>query len=75
MKAKCHKLFNDSERSYQQGKRDGIGTVVGWVEKEFGYFANEGIAKIIIDDGGYYGREGSIKKWQSQKKEWGIDGD
>jgi len=44
--------------------------VVKWVEKQFGYFTDEGLAKIIIDDGGYYGQPGSIKKWQEKLKEW-----
>jgi len=53
----------------EQGRKE----VVGWIEKEFGYFIDEGLAKIIVDDGGYYGEEGSIKKYQAQKKKWRVN--
>ena len=52
----------------QKGRRE----VVKWIEKEYGYFIDDGLAKIIIDDNGYYGRPDSIAKYQSQKKKWGI---
>jgi len=57
---------------YEIGKSAGIREAVEWIEKEFGYFTDEGLAKIIVDDGGYYGEEGSIKKYQAQKRKWGI---
>jgi len=41
-----------------------IEQVFEFLENEFGYFdePNE-LAKIIIDDGGYYGSEGRMKKY------------
>ena len=50
----------------------GTKKVVEWIEKEFGYFTDDGLAKIIVDDGGYYGRPNSIAKWQQIKKSWNL---
>ena len=55
---------------YQQIFKLGIQEAVEWIEKEFGYFTDGGLEKIIIDDGGYYGKEGSIKKYQAKLEEW-----
>ena len=41
--------------------------IMEWIEKEFGYFTDKGLEKIVIDDYGYYGREGSMAKWQELK--------
>jgi len=61
-------LLMQAEIALKAGRRE----VVEWIEKNFGYFIDEGLAKIIIDDGGYFGCEGSVAKWQSKLKEWGI---
>ena len=37
------------------------------IEKRFGYFSDRGLEKIIIDDGGYYGKPGSLKKYEALK--------
>lgn len=50
----------------------GIKEVVEWIEKEYGYFIDDRLCKIIIDDIGYFSEVGSIKKWQSKLKSWGI---
>ena len=53
----------------------GIKEVVEFLNDEFAYFLDDEfktLAKIIIDDSGYYGYEGSIKKWQAKLKEWDI---
>lgn len=50
----------------------GIREVVEWIEKEFGYFTDEGLGMIVVDDDGYYGRKGSLAKWQAKRKEWGL---
>ena len=42
------------------------------IEDRFGYFTDEGLAKIIVDDGGYFGHEGSLKEWQALKKKEGL---
>ena len=35
------------------------------LEEKFGYFLDNGeLAKLIVDDGGYYGHEGSLKEWK-----------
>ncbi len=61
------------ELQRQHWLKEGRREVVEFVEREYGYFTDDGLAKIIIDDGGYYGDKGSIAKWKSRKKEWGID--
>lgn len=46
---------------YKAGQRE----VVEWVEKEFGYYTEDGLTRIIIDDDGYFGHQGNIGKWQA----------
>ena len=49
--------------------------VVEFLYDEFAYFMDDEfktLAKIIIDDGDYYGREGSVARWLAQCKKWGI---
>jgi len=48
-----------------------IEQVFEFLEYEFGYFdePNE-LAKIIIDDGGYYGSEGRVKKYLKFKAKY-----
>jgi len=66
------KLMEHISQLLDQSRQIGRYEVANFVEKEFGYFTDEGLAKIIVDDGGYYGREGSIAKWQAQLKKWGL---
>jgi len=54
-------------------RKEGIKEVVDWIKKEFGYYLDKGkLEKIIIDDNGYFGQAGSIKKWQTKLKEWEV---
>jgi hypothetical protein len=64
-----------AQRQAEISSRDGAKKVVEYLYKEFAYFMPDEpkeLAKIIIDDYGYYGRKGSIKQWQDKLKEWGI---
>ena len=64
--------YGDEQMMEEAIFKAGMQEVVEWIEKEFGYFTAEGLAKIIIDDGGYYGSEGSIAKYQAKLKEWNV---
>ena len=72
-KAQAEISFKAGEdKGKQEGKQEGIKLVVEFIEKEFGYFTHDGLSKVIIDDVGYYGREGSIAKWQAFLESKGL---
>ena len=58
-----------AEITWPIAEKAGIKKMQDFIEKEFGYFIDKRLCKIIIDDGGYYGQEGSIAKYQAFLKE------
>jgi len=66
----CHITAEaQAKLTWDIAEKAGIQKVVDFIEKEFGYFIDERLCKIIIDDGGYYGQKGSIAKYQAFLKE------
>lgn len=61
------------EIGIEQGIAEGRREVVEFIEDEFGYFMDDKLEKIIIEDGGYYGFKVAIDKYKAYKKEKGID--
>lgn len=57
-----------AEISFKAGRRE----VVEWIEKEYGWYY-DGLEKIIIENGGYYGQDGDVAKYKAKLKEWGIE--
>ena len=71
--ANCHKiaeaqLLKAIPIGVTEGRKLERAKIFKEIEKRFGYFTEESLAKIIIDDYGYYGHAGSMKEWQALKE-------
>jgi hypothetical protein len=60
---------------YEQARQDTAREIFEEIEQIFGWLTLDGygkkhLEKIIVDDVGYYGEEGSLSKWESLKAKY-----